>query len=544
MRSSLSLLIIFAQLYSSGVQARNVWTFEPPGPVLTALNNKHGKFFGLTSRLAGFKKDQEPELLKKAREFAQHERLEPLKGGASHGVSTAAMVFILSVFHSSYENYNVSKLKNAPASSYAGIVKDSFVDATNNFQIYLPLPASIVAGKLSSPLALQIYHSFLGLSEKLQTPLIRSVAEIAIVKFGTSVAAFFTWEFVASFFRMSADLIEDPDDRVAAKNLSFWKMTSGLGNTEEKRLFKMLINNAELILVANPELRDHWIDYTLRNSILTGEFISMVQAMVGAGVGLELFVTPAAAGSLPFAIATGVVGGIVHFFLPQSYKDSLTWGVQKVRLIDREQAMLRNDWAIQKIIERSTDGARGYDSNKALEYQLSKRRDLLDSMITIHSERIYNLYSQKSRSENEMKTYLQSYGAQSKEYLDAKQQNNELRSRIDPEMWTEAKATLNAISFEEQKLIELSLKTPNDLITSHLAHNAEGKAVLLKLFTTLCFEQMKSMNLESVETFDRNELETIINGFYMFGYKDQKVRDWVVDSGVTNVTESADEDFN
>lgn len=147
------------------------------------------------------------------------------------------------------------------------------------------------------------------------------------------------WEAGAELWTQATHLIPNDKDFERSKNFPGLLAGAARGNSDDKRVLGLLLNNMGQILLFNDDLRAAWIYNTWRLHVATGNFVVHVGAMVTAGaIGTALF---PGAGTLA-GIMFGAVGGIVTNAVPDDFKEGISDGLRMVRS-SADEGRLRED---------------------------------------------------------------------------------------------------------------------------------------------------------------------------------------------------------
>ena len=150
-----------------------------------------------------------------------------------------------------------------------------------------------------------------------------------------SLVAFGGWDLGGQLWDEARELITDDTDytlaghmgSVALGSLTDIFSNSG-GNQNDVRVLKIMTANIARILFLDNDLRNLWLYNAWRLRIATGDFVTMVSSMVGAGaIGTAIF---PGAGTLA-GLCFGVAGGTLALFVPTPVKDEITDGLDVFR---------------------------------------------------------------------------------------------------------------------------------------------------------------------------------------------------------------------
>lgn len=147
-----------------------------------------------------------------------------------------------------------------------------------------------------------------------------------------SFVTFVGWEAGMQLWKESMNTLTE-EEYAVAKKLKFFTLLSGGGTDEEKAVFsKLTAQSISLLTFADPEKSRLWLYNTWRFKIATGEFLTLVATMAAAGaIGGSVALGFGALIGFCFGLIAGVIGGIIHYMLPQEWKDYLTFQLQGLR---------------------------------------------------------------------------------------------------------------------------------------------------------------------------------------------------------------------
>ena len=157
--------------------------------------------------------------------------------------------------------------------------------------------------------------------------------QLMIRGMGTMVG-FLGWELGGTLFSEAVELIEDQDDYEMALNfgslmVSFVNFRDSPEDSENKRVARLIFSNMKKIVFEEEKLRDLWLYNTWRHHIATGEFVTIVSAMVAAGT-LSAMYFPTLP-SIAVGLLSGTIGGVAYVLAPKSHLERLTYGFQVAR---------------------------------------------------------------------------------------------------------------------------------------------------------------------------------------------------------------------
>jgi len=162
-----------------------------------------------------------------------------------------------------------------------------------------------------------------------------------------TLVGFLGFEAGAELMSRAIEMMPDEVDREKATKMmpTIWSaITNPDANqsAEDRRIIAAVFGNLYEILVSNSELREKWWSFVMRNRVGTGNFAVGVSMM---SMGSVLGAKAGACAPQPIAkVAAPVVGaifgvgaGVAAAFVPQETKDSITKGIQTVRIYDAEK---------------------------------------------------------------------------------------------------------------------------------------------------------------------------------------------------------------
>lgn len=185
-------------------------------------------------------------------------------------------------------------------------------------------------------------------------------------------------------------------------------------SNEDKALLGQVMNNMYTILVKDDDLREKWWSFVMRNRIETGNFLVGVSMMTtGATLGNRVgscVPNPLKKIAMPaIGAAFGLASGIGASFVPTETKDSITRGIQYVRIEKAEKEMKQTEMDIATSVGSSkVDKAvlRGIglknskiyqiDSDymgKRIDTELSKLQEIREGMMTSIFDKVHLINS-------------------------------------------------------------------------------------------------------------------------------------------------------
>ena len=248
-------------------------------------------------------------------------------------------------------------------------------------------------------------------------------------EFLTSSAAnlvgFVGFEIGSELISRAAKMIPNPKDRAAAEKLipTFWKLLTtpvSKQNKEDLLALGLLFENV-LKILEDPDLRQKWWSFAVRNRIATGDFMAGVSVMTASAMAttriascipnpaVKYFAAPM------IGAAFGVGAGVAIGYVPKDTKDSVTRGFQTARMkasvaqIQTAQINLReniriieNEEKFLKMLGPKRNGADFKQTNrlKMVEDDLATITAARNDLFTAYYDRIYHLNSWSYEIEN------------------------------------------------------------------------------------------------------------------------------------------------
>jgi hypothetical protein len=151
-----------------------------------------------------------------------------------------------------------------------------------------------------------------------------------------TLITFVGWEIGGQLYTEATYLLEDPEDFARSKDLmpillnSLKQGTFSQSPSNEKDwlLLRKIFSNMMSILVYDHDLRNLWLYNAWRMKIATGEFVTLVSAMVGASaLGSTIFPGAGTIAGLMF----GLAGGVLSLFIPENIKEGISEKIQSAR---------------------------------------------------------------------------------------------------------------------------------------------------------------------------------------------------------------------
>ena len=240
----------------------------------------------------------------------------------------------------------------------------------------------------------------LAISSVFSQPGLKSAFRGVMARAIVSTLSFIGWEFGSELWNESVQMLPTEADEKTASSVGHlaaslfltaaqpsFKNTSA-ADSERVRVSKMILKNMTMIVLFDSKLRNQWIDKTWRLHILTGEFSTLLGAMIASGaIGTALC---PGAGTL-VGIIFGVAGGLSAMLIPPGIKDGITLQFDGARLetvkfqLEGNQERLFHAVFPQPLVRFPTDNERIRSFNVGLR----KRHQLQDAFIQIVFEEVY-----------------------------------------------------------------------------------------------------------------------------------------------------------
>lgn len=208
-----------------------------------------------------------------------------------------------------------------------------------------------ISGALASTVALSTPLSIL---DEIIESNISKKALATLMKIGVStLVTFLGWELGSQLWREARQLLESNDDYQRADriwSLGFKYILSTLSNNSnnpDKLLVQKMLRNIFKIVFTNDEFRNQWLYNTWRHKIATGDFVTLVSAMVGASwSGSQIYPGAGTITGLMF----GLVGGVIYLSVPLKYKSKIDSGIFSIRRFKAQRDLQGHYSRIQSII--------------------------------------------------------------------------------------------------------------------------------------------------------------------------------------------------
>lgn len=190
------------------------------------------------------------------------------------------------------------------------------------------MSASAMSATVSKPMAV--------IGRMIENQMSRAILKDLLKSGIATFITFVGWELGGQLYNEATEMISDKADCSRSKQLLPLLINSirlGLNPSSPEyqkdwQILRQVFSNMMTILVYDHDLRNMWLYNTWRNRIVTGEFVTLVTAMVGASmVGTAIFPGAGTIDGMMF----GVFGGTLALFIPQETKDGITSVIQSIR---------------------------------------------------------------------------------------------------------------------------------------------------------------------------------------------------------------------
>lgn len=479
-------------------------------------------------------------LAKRSTDNRGQEKSDPTSGTSETGVRSSAtevavhqaqilvLLIILAGVDVVKQEYQLSGLKNEPT-DFDDLMKNCGLAAEHIINSGSTWTAIIGAGAASAASAPGMKLIKLILGDSSSRVIFKQLVQSGIASFIT----FLGWELGTQLWQQSLYMLPTQQEYTAAQNLKLV-----LGDLFSQKVLDpssaLLINkifaNMGRILFEDSDLRNNWLYNTWRLKIATGEFATLVTAMVSASVaGTAIFPGAGTLGGLMF----GIAGGTLALFIPQKTKDSITTGLQEVRLrLNTAGKLYTNQAEIRDAIRRYNNNVQSLefikpgrperyvsmlnDEKAALKNSILplilKRSEIRENVVNIFFERIY-----RSRTKlNKLVGQIQ-IASQSKNFAAIKDLDRQVAD--EERTFEDRLSSLREFYRSEQQTIEEIAKS----ITKYPEFTNELTPVVSRL---KILDWSVNQVLEAIAFGDISQREAgtvVLNSFYLEAYTEGRV---------------------